>query len=1112
MIDDPLWYKDAILYEVHVRAFHDGNGDGIGDFPGLIQKLDYLADLGITALWLLPFAPSPLRDDGYDIADFTSINPAYGTLEDFQAFLNQAHNRGIRVITELVINHTSDQHPWFQRARRAPPGSRERNFYVWSDTSDKYPDVPLMFPDFETSNWTWDPIARQYYWHRFYNHQPDLNFDSPDVREALLPVIDFWFEMGVDGMRLDAVPYLFEREGTTCEHLPETHAFLKSLRRHVEEKFPNRMFLAEANAWPEDMVAYFGAGDECQMAFHFPLMPRLFMALHQEDSFPITDVLAQTPVIPENCQWCLFLRNHDELTLAMVTDEERDAMYTAYTQDRQARLFLGIRHRLAPLLKNDRRRIELMNAMLFSLPGTPVIYYGDEIGMGDNIYLGDRNGVRTPMQWSDDRNAGFSRANSQKLYLPVITDSEYHYEAVNVETQQENPSSLLWWTKRLIGLRKRFAAFGRGDVEILTTDNSKVLAFARRWDSEHLLIVANLSRFVQHVNLDLRASAGMVLEEVFGRTLFPPIREEPYPLTLGPHAFYWFSLVPEKAPRIQPELLPVLPSGDWSNLVQGRGREALTTYLAEHYANNIRSEVVGCRILDFKTLPIEGLEARMFTIRVDYSSGLSQTIYQPLCLVPEERFSQDGNLPHGFAVARIAAPRSAILCDPIALPEYATALAEAMTARRVLPLSGGAELICKPEKAFAELAKPEDGEPAAVVSVTSRHRLTVVLGHRLVLRSFRRAEEGENPDVEIGRFLHNKGFNEFAEVVGTIEYRRGDTEPITLAAWHRFVPNQGTAWQVMLDHVGRFFEAVAAQSKENPGEFAPVLPGENEEPSDAWEHLVSPYIASAQALGAFTARLHLALASAADQPAFVPTPVTAAYQRSYYQSLRNLVGRIQSRLADPDPDWSQELRDMAARVRGQTRAILGRIRVALDSRLAGGRRIRCHGDLHLGQLLVSGRDFVLSDLEGDPLRPISERRIKRSPLCDVAALIRSLDYVANSVRLDLSDVPGSQPGVVRPEDREQLEPYTVIWQNRLQQEFLNVYWEAIRPGNLLPESETACRALLDLSLWERILREIDAELADRPAWAVIPLAALLRFLGAPPSEEFGRGYDADPRP
>jgi maltose alpha-D-glucosyltransferase/alpha-amylase len=545
--DDPLWYKDALIYELHVRAFYDSDGDGSGDFRGLMEKLPYLQELGINAIWLLPFYPSPMRDDGYDIADYTDVNPMYGTVTDLHQFIKDAHRRGIRVINELVCNHTSDQHPWFQRARRARPGTAARDYYVWSDTNQRYTDARIIFKDFEVSNWTWDHQAGAYYWHRFYSHQPDLNYDNPKVKDSVLKALDFWLDSGIDGVRLDAIPYLFEREGTNCENLPETHQFLKEMRRHVDSNYSNRMLLAEANQWPEDAVAYFGEGDECHMSFHFPLMPRLFMSIRMEDRFPIIDILAQTPSIPDNSQWALFLRNHDELTLEMVTDEERDYMYRAYTQDRAARINLGIRRRLAPLLGNDRKRIELMNGLLFSLPGTPVIYYGDEIGMGDNIFLGDRNGVRTPMQWSADRNAGFSRANRQRLYLPIVTDPEYHYESVNVEAQSQNPHSLLSWMKRLIALRKRHRAFGRGTLELLRPENRKVLAFVRAYESEQILCVANLSRFLQVLELDLSKWKGMVPVELFGATELPTIGDTPYFLTLGPHSFYWFSLQPRAA-------------------------------------------------------------------------------------------------------------------------------------------------------------------------------------------------------------------------------------------------------------------------------------------------------------------------------------------------------------------------------------------------------------------------------------------------------------------------------------------------------------------------------------------------------------------------------------
>ena len=658
---DPLWYKDAVIYQLHVRTFADSDGDGIGDFPGLTSKLDYLQELGVTALWLLPFYPSPLKDEGYDIADYRGVNPMYGELAAFRRFLREAHRRGLRVITELVINHTSDQHPWFQRARRSKPGSRYRDYYVWSETAQRYQDARIIFQDFETSNWTWDSVAGAYYWHRFYHHQPDLNFASPQVRREVLRALDFWLDMGVDGMRLDAIPYLFEREGTNCENLPETHAFLKELRAHVDGRYEDRMLLAEANQWPEDAVEYFGSGDECHMSFHFPVMPRLFMAVRMEDRFPIIDILEQTPEIPETCQWAIFLCNHDELTLEMVTDEDRDYMYRVYAAEPQARINLGIRRRLAPLLGNDRRRIELMNALLMALPGTPIVYYGDEIGMGDNYYLGDRNGVRTPMQWSPDRNAGFSDANPHKLYLPVIIDPEYHYEAVNVETQQANPHSQLWWMRRMIALRKRYRAFGRGSIEFLQPENPRVLAFLRRYDGESLLMVANLSRFVQHVELDLSNLRGVVPMELFGRTPFPEIGELPYLLTLGPHGFYWFSLgeepagprqrprpsVPERpAPGEAPELPELAVDGSWLDCLAGPTRRHFEALLpgvlaGRRWFGGKSRGVRGAEVV--ATLPIQANGgaapaegAVLAFVRVDYLEEEPETYAVPLAFAAGE--------------------------------------------------------------------------------------------------------------------------------------------------------------------------------------------------------------------------------------------------------------------------------------------------------------------------------------------------------------------------------------------------------------------------------------------------------------------------------------------
>jgi maltose alpha-D-glucosyltransferase/alpha-amylase len=539
---DPLWYKDAIIYELPVKSFFDANADGVGDFAGLCEKLDYLQELGATCLWLLPFFPSPLKDDGYDIADYVDVHPSYGTLEDFKTFLNAAHQRGLRVVIELVLNHTSDQHPWFQRARSAPPGSPERDFYVWSDSDQRYRQARIIFVDSETSNWTWDPVAQAYYWHRFFHHQPDLNYDNPAVVKEMLAVLDFWLDLGVDGFRIDAVPYLVERDGTSCENLPETHAIIRAIRAHVDRRASAPMLLAEANQLPADVRAYFGSGDECHMAYHFPVMPRIFMALHLEDRQPITEAMEATPSIPDSCQWALFLRNHDELTLEMVTDDERDYMYLAYSLDPQARLNVGIRRRLAPLVAHSRPRLELLVGLLFSFPGTPIIYYGDEIGMGDNLYLGDRNGVRTPMQWTGDRNAGFSRADPARLYSPVVMDPVYGYQAVNVEAEESDGASLLRWMRNMIRLRKQFKVFGRGTIEFVPPSNRKVLAYVRRYGDDVILCVANLSRTVQPAEIDLRAFAGLMPVEMLGFTEFPAIGETPYFLTLGPYGFYWFEL------------------------------------------------------------------------------------------------------------------------------------------------------------------------------------------------------------------------------------------------------------------------------------------------------------------------------------------------------------------------------------------------------------------------------------------------------------------------------------------------------------------------------------------------------------------------------------------
>jgi maltose alpha-D-glucosyltransferase/alpha-amylase len=1118
--NDPLWYKDAIIYEVHVRAFADSVADGHGDFRGLTQKLDYLQDLGVTAIWLLPFYPSPLKDDGYDIAEYTRIHPMYGNLEDFKAFLEAAHDHNLRVITELVINHTSDQHAWFRRARLAPPGSPERDFYVWSENPELYRDARVIFKDFEPSNWSWDPVARAYYWHRFYSHQPDLNFDNPAVWEAIFPIVDFWFDMGVDGMRLDAVPYLFEREGTNCENLPETHGFLKALRAHADSKYPDRMFLAEANQWPEDAVAYFGDGDECQMSFHFPLMPRLFMALHQEDRFPIHDIMAQTPAIPDNCQWCMFLRNHDELTLEMVTDEERDYMYRAYARDSHARINLGIRHRLAPLLGNDRRRIELMNALLFSLPGTPVLYYGDEIGMGDNIFLGDRNGVRTPMQWSADRNAGFSRANPQKLYLPVIIDPEYHYETVNVEAQQGNPTSLLWWVKRMISLRKKFRAFGRGSFEILRPANPKVLAFIRKYEDEHILVVANLSRFVQYVQVDLKDYSGVIPEEMVGRTRFPQVTDQPYLLTLGPHGFIWFQLPaprPDAIPgpsdslgeiRDDPEL--ELPSLARVRPLADRFRQShweeldslLPGYLERNRLVPAGARAATARIV--RVAPVRAGDAEVWfaVVRVDLQGSRPQELSLGLTFVSDDQ-SEQLLAPRSIAaLARITGPEPGLLCDALAVPACCRALLRGILAGRFRRLDEG-EIESAPLPSQAGADPNEGADLPLTLRRSERNNTSIQYGESYILKIFRRLEEGTNPDLEIGRYLTGRAdYQGTAPVVGHIEYRRPNAESSTLAVLHRFIPNQGNAWQYTMDQLSQYFEHVAAHSREQPPipppHVQPHDPAADDPGTARLLDLLGGYLDTARLIGGRTAEMHRTLAANRADPAFAPEPFGKLYQRSFYQSMRNLTGRLCDRLARSRGDLDEQALPLADRLIHDQDAILERFRGILDPGLTG-QRIRCHGDYQLGQLLNTGKDFVIIDFEGEASRTIGERRVKRGPMHDVASMVRSFDYAVQSVFLGLSNGRGRPLGTIRPEDRPLLAPWAEAWYARVVSQFVQSYTEVIGPSRLLPESEAGRARLLELLLLEKAMAEIDAELTGRREWIVIPLQAAVRILDRDPA-------------
>ena len=1103
---DPLWYKDAIVYELHVRAFYDSDGDGVGDFRGLTEKLDYLQDLGVTAIWLLPFYPSPLKDDGYDMSDYTGVHPDYGTLRDFQMFLREAHRRGLRVITELVLNHTSDQHPWFQRSRRAPPGSRRRDSYVWSDSPDKYREARIIFKDFESSNWTWDPLAKAYYWHRFYQHQPDLNYDNPRVRRAMLGVVDFWLRMGVDGLRLDAVPYLYEREGTSCENLPESHTFLKELRRRVDEKFRSRMLLAEANQWPDDAVAYFGDGDECHMAFHFPLMPRLFMAIRMEDRFPIIEILEQTPAICETCQWALFLRNHDEMTLEMVTDEERDYMNRVYAHDPQMRINLGIRRRLAPLLRNNRRQIELMNALLCSMPGTPVIYYGDEIGMGDNIYLGDRNGVRTPMQWSGDRNAGFSRANPQKLYLPVIIDPEYHYEAVNVETQQSNPHRLLWWMKRLIALRKRYKAFGRGSIEFLHPDNRKILAFVRRYQEERILVVANLSRFVQGVELELSGFNGMVPVELFGRTAFPPIGESTYFLSLGPHAFYWFALEPQRveaplaiaAPDSQVPTLAV--RGSWENAFRGRGKAALEAVLP-HYLKPRRwfgGKARAMRSVSIiEAIPIaQGRERPKFYVtllRVDYFEGEAETYVLPLTFAKGGRADQVlSEFPQAAVVRLEVEGEEGLLFDALWDEGFCGALLQAIARRRRFDGTAG-ELAAGSTKVLRQLWDAAEEPLTPSVLKAEQSNTSVIYGDRFILKLFRRLDEGVNPELEIGRLLTEKTtLTHVPPLAGFIEYRRGRQEPLTVAILQGLVPKEGDAWQYTLDELERYFERVLTDRPEAEEVAVParsLLDLAEEAPSRLATDLIGPYLESARLLGERTADLHVALASALDDSSFVPEPMTPFSQRSIYQSMRSLTGQVLQLLRQRLSEIPEELSDEAQQLLGLEETILQRFQSILGGR-STAMLIRCHGDYHLGQVLYTGKDFVIIDFEGEPARPLSERRIKRCALRDVASMLRSFHYAAYATLFN-----HRVSVTVRPEDIAALEPWARFWYRWVSAAFLKAYLAGASQVPFLPQGRDELQVLLDVHLLEKAIYELGYELNNRPDWIGIPLQGILDLVG-----------------
>ncbi len=1087
---NPDWYKDAIIYEVHVKSFFDSNSDGIGDLRGLTQKLDYIRDLGVTAVWLLPFYPSPLLDDGYDISDYYSVNPDYGTMSDFKRLLREAHKRDIRVITELVINHTSDQHKWFQRARNARPGTAARDFYVWSDSSEKYQDVRIIFTDFESSNWTWDSQAQAYYWHRFYSHQPDLNYDNPRVQKEIMRAVDFWLNLGVDGLRLDAIPYLFEREGTNCENLPETHEFLQRLRKHIDRNHTDKMLLAEANQWPEDASRYFGDGDECHMAFHFPVMPRLFMAVRMEDRFPIIDMLEQSMDIPPSCQWAMFLRNHDELTLEMVTDEERDYMYKAYAQDPRARINIGIRRRLAPLMDNNRRRIELLNSLLFSLPGTPIIYYGDEIGMGDNYYLGDRDGVRTPMQWSSDRNAGFSRANAQRLYLPVIIDSAYHFSTVNVENQDLNFSSMLWFIRRIIAIRKRYQAFGRGSIEFVNSDNPKVLSFLRKHGDEVILVVANLSRYCQAANLPLEDYTGHSVEELFSGNEFPLIGDNPYLLTLSPHTFFWFSLKPQAQQRSEDEAPARLDlSVTWDQLFRDGMPEPLAAVLRQ-YLPNCRwfagkgKSIRRVTLLDYDTLTLGEEKAHLLLIQVTFRNGPRQMYFLPLSFCTGQECHAILSDYPAYVVASMKLKKTeGLLYESIITPAFGEHLLQLFASgrnRRNRPLQA------RRGRHFKKILNGNSLPIPSELLKAEQSNSSIIFKDTFFLKLYRRLDEGLNPDVELSEHLTEKTrFENLSDYAGALEWYRSGKPDINIGVLLEWVPSESNAWDYTIDSLERYYHQAllekesAAPEPAQPRSLMDVVPDDIS--LELRDTLNSVYLDKAALLGERTAQMHEALASLKANRDTRPESFSLLYQKSLYQSIRSQTIQGFSDLNARRKQLPEELADDVDLLISSKRNILANVRRITEKKM-DALKIRIHGDLHLGQVLHTGKDFIFIDFEGEPARTISERRLKYSPLRDVAGMIRSFHYAAYSCIFQQMQKQGIDP--------EQLYFWADLWYLNISGTFLYHYRKSIKHPGMLPADEETFAILLETFLLEKAVYELGYELNNRPEWIIIPLRGI----------------------
>ncbi len=1096
-LTDPLWYKDAVIYELHVRSFYDSDDDGFGDFQGLREKLPYLESLGVNTLWLLPFLESPLRDDGYDTADYFKVLPVHGDLDDFQAFLDDAHARGMRVITELVLNHTSDQHPWFQEAR--DPNSDKHDWYVWSETDDKYQDVRIIFTDTEHSNWAWDQKAQKYYWHRFFSHQPDLNYDNPEVREKMKEVMFFWLDMGVDGLRLDAVPYLFEREGTNSENLPETIDYIKELRAAIEERYGGgKILLAEANQWPEDTLPYFGDDGQgrstgVQMAFNFPIMPRMYMALRRGSRRPLVEMLELTKDIPEDAQWAIFLRNHDELTLEMVTDEERDYMYHEYASYSRFRINVGIRRRLAPLLGGERRRIELMNALLLSLKGSPVIYYGDEIGMGDDPFLGDRNGVRTPMQWSPDKNGGFSRAPHYQLFLPPIDHGPYSYEFVNVEDAENDPHSLLNFMRRILALRKQHEkVFGRGSFELVPLDNQSVLAFVREYEGKKILVVANLSRFAQSVHFPVSdAYQGLAPVELFSQTSFPVFGDQPYHMVIGPHGFYWFALEPvekvieEIEQRIQPRLveagangkLPVLQVEDGlenllvPTMALARGPEQLENILpdyikAQRWFGAKGESVRRVKLEDAVRLQAHPSPIYLSMLSVELSDR-TELYVLPLTISYENADDVLDRRP-GAALAWIDEPgydEYGLLHDAAVLPDFWATLSRWWQ-------RGGTGRSLKGRYMAKLMESIRDARTDNVRLLTGEQsNSAAVVDDAYFIKLYRRLEQGVNPEPELLDYLTSAGFKFTPRLHGTLNFQRGRAR-YTLGIVQEALPVDADGWEYALEITGRFFERVTETKPP-----VDALPETLTDTIPAWlEEVASEVLSMTHILGIRTGELHLALARA-ERPGLAPvegapgdTARLAADVRAEADATRRMLRQhVRSTDADapelaPD-DWTRAFERLDA----------------LAETGVTSPKIRLHGDYHLGQVLYADGEFYILDFEGEPARPLEERRARGHALRDVAGMLRSLEYAILAAWQDHAD------------GHEELAAWSDVLTRWCETLFLHAYLDTTGEAAFVVPPEQR-ELLLWTYLFEKVLYEVRYELNHRPNWVWLPLRGLRRLL------------------